>query len=293
MIEKYDYSIFCWWCGDIANSKEHKYKKSDVRRMFGKQFSKEIIIIRDGREIPIQGPDSKELKFSNPNLCQKCNSERSQKFDLAWDKAIEYILNRNNLEFLNANLDFTKIFGLNYISRKQDFLRYIIKHISCKLAINKFKVPESFIKFLNKETEILEGVGIHSFYRTDIQALNKLGEIAGIGEYSYLNLPPFMYNVTTEGDCMYSYSGLTVGIIEFRYLVNSNITNENYPGLNEYYNYQYLPISKIWGPIEIFKNSIEILNVENAPRLSLEEYVKYSQDLNFYLWFKTHWPSYG
>ena len=28
----------CWICGDIANSKEHKFKASDIKKALGKKF---------------------------------------------------------------------------------------------------------------------------------------------------------------------------------------------------------------------------------------------------------------
>jgi hypothetical protein len=31
----YDYAGICWWCGAAANSREHKWKKSEIKAMYG------------------------------------------------------------------------------------------------------------------------------------------------------------------------------------------------------------------------------------------------------------------
>jgi hypothetical protein len=41
----------------------------------------------EGKELTVQGPSSKELMF-RANLCQKCNNERSQRFNKAYGQFI-------------------------------------------------------------------------------------------------------------------------------------------------------------------------------------------------------------
>ena len=36
MIQRHDYGGNCWWCGKLADPREHKYKKADIKTLFGK-----------------------------------------------------------------------------------------------------------------------------------------------------------------------------------------------------------------------------------------------------------------
>ncbi|MFC5112013.1 hypothetical protein [Kibdelosporangium philippinense] len=33
---RHDYAGQCWWCGSVADTREHRYKRSDLIRDFGK-----------------------------------------------------------------------------------------------------------------------------------------------------------------------------------------------------------------------------------------------------------------
>jgi hypothetical protein len=66
MIEMYDYKDRCWWCGNAADSGEHKYKKADLVREFGKgpyKGAKELVRVIEGQLKIIQGPNSKRLNL--------------------------------------------------------------------------------------------------------------------------------------------------------------------------------------------------------------------------------------
>jgi len=68
MTKRYDYSNKCWWCGNQADSKEHKYKRSDLIKEFGRgsySGDKELVRVFDSQLRKIQGPNSNEVKFSN------------------------------------------------------------------------------------------------------------------------------------------------------------------------------------------------------------------------------------
>jgi hypothetical protein len=81
----------CWWCGSKADSREHIFKKTDIRRAYGDPpYDPAVMpLIKHGESMKyVQGPDSKHLKF-RANLCHKCNTARSSDFDRAYDVFIE------------------------------------------------------------------------------------------------------------------------------------------------------------------------------------------------------------
>ena len=86
----------CWICGSAATSSEHKIKKSDLIRVHGrgKEFAEASLnyLRGDDSVVILQGPDSKWVKWPDV-LCAQCNNSRTQPFDRAYDKFIEYAVN--------------------------------------------------------------------------------------------------------------------------------------------------------------------------------------------------------
>lgn len=73
----------CWICSGPAETREHKFKKTDVDRAGGGWTLGERphFFGANGLSV-IRGPDSKLVKFVKV-LCQNCNSARTQPYDNA------------------------------------------------------------------------------------------------------------------------------------------------------------------------------------------------------------------
>lgn len=66
--------MLCWICGKhLANSGEHKFKSSLLKKMHGKQFMSQIIYSNDKKELKLEGPNSKKVKFPKV-ICETCNN---------------------------------------------------------------------------------------------------------------------------------------------------------------------------------------------------------------------------
>ena len=88
MIHFVNYNLKCWICGNEADSREHKHKKTDVNRAFKNvpTNDKYIGVFKSGEiERHVQGVDSKLLKFEKV-ICQRCNNQSSQPHDFAYEK---------------------------------------------------------------------------------------------------------------------------------------------------------------------------------------------------------------
>lgn len=70
----------CWWCGQPATSKEHKYKRRDLARISagGEDLSWGA---PDGRIRTLRSIRKSEGTRFKKTVCQRCNDTRSQKFD--------------------------------------------------------------------------------------------------------------------------------------------------------------------------------------------------------------------
>ena len=134
----------CWICNIYANSREHKIKRSDLVRIFGdgSDFREAELNYRkhDGSIVVLQGPNSKHLKFDKV-LCEKCNNERTQSFDIAYDSFIEYVDSNHELILGTRQIDFQKVYRNNWEESQLDLFRYFAKALGCRIADIGREVP--------------------------------------------------------------------------------------------------------------------------------------------------------
>jgi hypothetical protein len=150
---RHDYTGTCWWCGAPADSREHRHKASDLRREFARgEYEKGDVIVRREREaIQVRGPNSMQAKFGNM-FCASCNNARSQPFDRAYDRFIEWYLAQER------EVEKTGVLRLDEMhddlrTGTRDVLRYFVKHIGCRIADSGYTVPSSFRDFLENRGE--------------------------------------------------------------------------------------------------------------------------------------------
>ena len=124
----------CWWCGAPANSREHKYKRSDLVREFGnppyyglRQLSR---LSGDDRH-QAQGPNSSIFQFA-ACLCSACNGARSQPLDAAWDQLTSYLAKNEEAILTTHRIDLAEIFGSNWKQGALGVGRYVAKHMICR-----------------------------------------------------------------------------------------------------------------------------------------------------------------
>jgi hypothetical protein len=147
---RYDYAGRCWWCGAPADSREHKWKRTDVVRMYGSgPYGGELVWgDDDGRGRELQGARSPELKYL-PNLCQRCNNARSQPFDTAYDVWAAYLFAHLNAIRDWTEFDLARVYRTDREAKRTNLARYFVKQIGCQLAQAGVHVPGEFIAFLD------------------------------------------------------------------------------------------------------------------------------------------------
>lgn len=154
---QYDYEGYCWWCGDVANSREHKWKKSELTAIYGSANSESYPLTwvdDDGRSKLIQGPNSVLVKFES-SLCQNCNNSKSQPFDHAYDLWIKYLVANYEQLIEQRVIDLRVIVDpAEYETFRLNLAKYFTKHICCRIADGSAaKVPDSVIAFLDGKSE--------------------------------------------------------------------------------------------------------------------------------------------
>lgn len=141
----------CWWCGQPADSREHRHKRADLAREFGPgpYLGKDAVV--RGRESvlrDIQGPKSDLAKF-HKTICSRCNNERSQPLDLAYDRLTSFLRERERRVLGSRSFDLRDIYGPAWADQRHNVLRYYAKHAACRLADNDLAVPVQVRAYLD------------------------------------------------------------------------------------------------------------------------------------------------
>jgi|JI10StandDraft_1071094.scaffolds.fasta_scaffold03922_15 hypothetical protein len=268
MIKLSDNNKKCWWCGNTADSREHRHKKSDFKRVFGRgNYDPELIptIERDGELITVQGPNSDFLKFDKV-ICINCNSTRSQPFDLAYDIFIKYV-EENKDEIINTRLlDFNKVFRTNALEQKQNVIKYYIKNISCRLAANRFSISKDVIDFLDGKRNLNHFYIKHEIRLDILWWIERIRKVMPDPGNLYIG-PLRYYKKNSSEDIDVVYSFYNYRWFKMIYFYSDRITNEMYPGYDDYNNQLLVPIESLY---LVEKEYYETMTDEELEQVSKE-----------------------
>lgn len=131
----------CWICGNPADSREHKFKKTDVERAGGAWSLAErpSLLNHEGLSV-IQGPRADSVKFGKV-LCTPCNTTRSQPWDKAYEIFSGWVNDAGSGLMTMETLDFEGIFGAASQQAVLNLLKYLLKHFGCQLADRDYTIP--------------------------------------------------------------------------------------------------------------------------------------------------------
>lgn len=170
----------CWWCGGVPDSSEHRFKASQLKRMF---VGNDHLILDKG-EYParLNGPGAKPVLF--PWLmCKQCNNARSQPFDKAYDEFVQLVWDDPE-RFRNiTHIDMDGVFPADSAAAK-NLCRYYIKNIACRIAEIGFEVPPEMVDFLNGASGMPNAVIV--LYR-DFSNYDQFERCGVGGHYQYAN----------------------------------------------------------------------------------------------------------
>lgn len=161
----------CWICGTRpADSAEHKFKASDLRRIMGED-GELIHFDQDGSQTTIRGKSGikrdrfGKLKFP-PVICKHCNNSATYEHDRAYDKFVEYLADNHNKLQNSRAIDFFLVYGDKWIEEARNLARYSVKHFGCRLMRDASFTPPSLSKFINGDND-MEDVRLNLVIRRD------------------------------------------------------------------------------------------------------------------------------
>lgn len=175
VIYSFDYEGECWWCGAVSDSAEHRHKRTDLVREFGRgpyQGQQAPVRVRSGAApLGFRSPKSEEVKFEK-SLCGACNNNRSQPSDRAYDIFASFVRAEESVILKERRFRLSDIYGAAWPTRRDDLLRYYVKHVGCRLA-------EADIVVLPQLRDFLHGAALSCLtfdieIRSDIATLTKI-----------------------------------------------------------------------------------------------------------------------
>lgn len=157
----------CWICGAAADSREHKLKRRDFVRIFGDApFSGDDAILHFvGEAGPrlIQGPNSGRMKYGTV-LCGDCNSSRSQPWDRAYDRFVDWIFENEQRVLSQRFINLCDVFGDEISTSSPALYKYFVKAFGCRLANAGLSVPQHLVELLSYdsyETKLRLAFAVH------------------------------------------------------------------------------------------------------------------------------------
>jgi len=144
----------CWICKAPADSAEHRLKRSDLVRAYGKgPFTgpSAPVHVSGGTLSQIQGPRSSKIKYAQ-SLCHACNTFKTQPYDLAYDCLIGWILANEDTVLRKRMINFEDIYGSSWPERQRDLFKYYVKSFGCRLVDAEQTVPQELIDLLPLDT---------------------------------------------------------------------------------------------------------------------------------------------
>lgn len=221
----YDYDGICWWCGSPANSREHKWKRSEVAQIFGRGSYDSVVWLTEGHgKVPqsevIRGPKAARLMFGY-SLCTQCNGARSQPFDHAYAVFSNYLLTHYAQVLEQRWFSLSDVYGLDAGVQRQNLARYYGKHIGCRIADKAGRVPENLVAFLDGREENATSVYSEFGIRSALLNLDEHRILSMRKSVTDRAIDPAHVGLTSFK------SGLGIGAIELLYDVNLDSDRPN------------------------------------------------------------------
>lgn len=200
----------CWMCGGPAETREHKFKKSDLARSSPTWTAADQPYLVSGSGVQrIQGPRSRLVTFEKV-LCEDCNTARTQPYDRAYERFSEWVNQKGSALMGETQLDFAEIYGPNYEGEVLNLLKYFAKHLGCRVASDHYTVPDDLAASFSRDTLFPFEV---SFSRN-----RELGDLPARGAGVLGNFPLLGRYSPATGDVYGPYlSGMIVGYLDVVY----------------------------------------------------------------------------
>jgi hypothetical protein len=139
----------CWICGGPPDSREHAFKRSDIKDYFGTvtigeplykspktKVSDRIISPETKVSDPIISPKSQKLQSEAP-MCRHCNNERTQPYDYAWQTLSRYLQSHWAQIVTKGYFSLLEVFPSHTRLHALHVHLYFVKALGCRIIEDK------------------------------------------------------------------------------------------------------------------------------------------------------------
>jgi lactate dehydrogenase-like 2-hydroxyacid dehydrogenase len=137
--------VACWICGRPADSGEHVFKASELKRLFDKDgysFDDLPFYFHSEGHQRIPGPNSKRMKY--PKLiCSRCNNDATSDFDHAYNRLSDWFATQQG-NYALTQINFREIFGTDFLDGINGFRRHCAKSLGCRILASGYLLPLNF-----------------------------------------------------------------------------------------------------------------------------------------------------
>lgn len=226
----------CWICNELADSGEHKIKKSDLKNCMSDSVSQKNPIYhrRNGNiKRPIGSLNSNAFKY-NKSICANCNGTLTQPYDYSWSQLSNYISNKK----LNSNseVDLNLVFHSNVGKNLVNIQLFFAKQFGCKVIESRLWVEFD----LTETAEVIKNGNSHPNIYLKVRQSNngKTDRYCAVSDIEILR--------TKEGDIRYVHFFYTIGKYTVDVLYSENTENLVLDGYIQPNNLQtFIPICEV------------------------------------------------
>lgn len=191
----------CWWCqAQPPSTREHKYKRTLLERLYGKGAYGRAGPMFLSEEGPgwIRSSNASCMKYG-ASLCEDCNNRRSKAMDEAMERFQAYVLANEGLIAARRQLDFRRVYPGHEANGIDLLVRAFAKDLACRAHDAGLTVPASLRRLLDvgmeKELSVMvwldtsvplvsgEEADLHKgdLWTTDRPERQRLSHTSGIG----------------------------------------------------------------------------------------------------------------
>jgi len=140
----------CWICGAEADSAEHRIKKSDLVRAYGRgpyRGDTAPLHFHGNNQSVVQGSNARTAKYDR-SLCHRCNTTFTQPFDQAYNLFMEWIMANERQVLQKRFVNFVDVYGEQFEVCQRNLYKYFAKSFGCRLVDAGYEVPTDVIELL-------------------------------------------------------------------------------------------------------------------------------------------------
>lgn len=244
----------CWICGGIANSKEHKFKASDIKRAFGKKFD---AFLFNGDEVQEFNSYKDDIIQFPKVICVDCNNNKTRKHDNAYDEFVIYAYKNQKKILRERKIDFQDVYGEElWLEKKIDLYRYYAKHAGCKVFTSKVEFDLFNVSNFILGKDVCEDFILKFELKQAVEIFINVSNT--IDQYTHLyNSETISYKV---GDSIIFGGWTTNNYITANWVVGTKISNEDY--LRMYQESETIILTDCKFPKFENENDIEFSNIQ-------------------------------